>query len=58
MAQRAPPLHGFAFDDQLMITRQDDVDPPRAVGRLIGVDLINRVFDRHLRGRRRHRLIV
>ena len=52
------PLHGFAIDDQLMVACQDDFDPPRAVGGLIGVNLINRVFDRHLRGCWRDRLIV
>ena len=52
------PLHGFAIDDQLMVTRQDDFDPARPIGGLIGVNLINRVFDRDLRGSRRHRLIV
>ena len=52
------PLHGFAIDDQLVVARQDDFDPPRPIGGLIGVNLINRVFDGDLCGRRRDRLIV
>jgi len=51
-------LHGFAIDHQLMITFQDHGDPPRTIGRLIGIDRVNRVLNGHLLSRRRWRLVI
>lgn len=52
------PLHGFAIDHQLVITRKDDRDPPRPIGRLLRIDGVNRVRNRHLLGWRRCRLVL
>jgi len=51
-------LDGFAIDDQRVVAGQHDLDAARAIRWMRRVNLINRVLDGDLFGRRRDRLIV
>jgi len=51
-------LHGFAIDHQLVVTLQNDGDPPRTVGRLTSIDEVNRMLNGDLLSRRWCRLVL
>lgn len=51
------PVHGLAVDLEALAA-QLCRDPPRAVERVLGVDLVNSVLERDLLRQSRHRLVV